>query len=197
MRRRRVDDDARRGHQHAVMQRRITIARVDRSRMPHPAVMQNLVAQPDCLLPNRWRCNRRESARAFRSRADKSRPTPPTSAIRQRVIGGTLMPAHSASVVAGLPTIFGFRRRCGVTTSLASCSACADSESMRLARRTVRGLLYRAAHRRPPPVPRRRWCRNRSISRREYRARLWHIGRAFDKSGTLPGPTPKAGLPDE
>ena len=70
--------------------------------MAHPAVMQNLVAQPAPLfqaVSDVVGQDRRELS----SESGNSRPTPPISASRHRVLGGTAMPAHSAMVVAGFP----------------------------------------------------------------------------------------------
>src|SRR5258706_1014777 len=135
---------------------------------------------------------------SFSTDNGNSRPTPPTSTIKQRVPEGTLSPASLAITSTDFPTIPGFKERCGVATTLASWSAS-------------------AAERKCPPCAL-TWSltafsTGASQTTACSEAQMVPLSKVFPvkmsctalgtsavlsmKTGTFPGPTPNAGFPDE
>src|SRR5215510_7893626 len=127
-----------------------------------------------------------------------SRPTPATSAIKQRVPGGTVKPAIFAITSTDLPTIAELSERCGVATTFPSCSASAAERkcapwSLNCSRTACSiGASQTTACSEAQIVP---------LSKHlPVKMSCTAFGTSAVRSthtGTLPGPTPNAGLPDE
>src|SRR4030095_13667353 len=128
----------------------------------------------------------------------KPRPTPATSASKQRVPGGTVIPANFAITSTDLPTIPGFSERCGVETTLPSCSAsAADRKLAPCSLNCSRTACSIAASHTTACSDAQMVPLSKHFPVRMSWTALGTSAVRSTQTGTLPGPTPKAGFPEE
>src|SRR5215211_5887805 len=135
---------------------------------------------------------------SFSIESGNSRPTPPTSATRQRVPGGTVRPAIFAITSTERPTMAGLSARFSVVTTFASwsasaaerkCAPCATNSSLTC---FATGASATTACSEAQMVP-----LSNVFPVRMFCTATGTSALLSTKTGTLPGPTPNAGLPEE
>ena len=122
VRRRRVDDDAERRLLQAELEDDLLVLRVDRHRVAHAAVPQDLLAALAALAPVADDVEGEDRAELLDRERVVAADARRAAAMSTRVSGGTVMPHFSAMTGADLPTSAGLGSRCGVTSTRATAS---------------------------------------------------------------------------